>query len=134
MVGAAGGQHDVHPGGNIKLKATRNTKTVKIQIRRQLEIQRHQKNRNTKTVVNKKNKHNNQVDTVNPLEGGMAQRLLSQRDELIQVKKTTPWLYHPASWFLSIKSRLNIYKTSLIDVQAGLSNRKVLTKRRSRSG
>ena len=63
-----------------------------------------------------------QVDTVNPLEGGMAQRLLSQRDELIQVKKTTPWLYYPASWFLSIKSRLNIYKTSLIDVQAGLSN------------
>ena len=59
---------------------------------------------------------------MNPLEGGMAQRLLSQRDELIQVKKTTPWLYHPASWFLSIKSRLNIYKTSLIDVQAGLSN------------
>ena len=63
-----------------------------------------------------------QVDTVNPLEGGMAQRLLSQRDELIQVKKTTPWLYYPASWFLSIKSRLKIYKTSLIDVQAGLSN------------
>ena len=29
MVGAAGGQHDVHPGGNIKSKATRNTKTVK---------------------------------------------------------------------------------------------------------
>ena len=26
------------------------------------------------------------VDTVNPLEGGMAQRLLSQRDELVQVK------------------------------------------------
>ena len=26
-----------------------------------------------------------QVDTVNPLEGGMAQRLLSQRDELVQV-------------------------------------------------
>ena len=25
------------------------------------------------------------VDTVNPLEGGMAQRLLSQRDELVQV-------------------------------------------------
>ena len=26
------------------------------------------------------------VDTVNPLEGGMAQRLLSQRDELVQVE------------------------------------------------
>ena len=75
-------------------------------------------------MVNKKTNtdHNNQVDTVNPLEGGMAQRLLSQRDELIQVKKTTPWLYYPASCFLSIKSRLNIYNPSLIDVQAGLSN------------
>ena len=75
-------------------------------------------------MANKKTNtdHNNQVDTVNPLEGGMAQRLLSQRDELIQVKQTTAWLCHPASWFLSIKSRLNIYKTSLIDVQAGLSN------------
>ena len=29
VVGAAGGQHDVHPGGNIKSKETRNTKTVK---------------------------------------------------------------------------------------------------------
>ena len=42
VVGAAGGQHDVHPGGNIKSKATRNTKTVK------------NTNWNTKTVVNKK--------------------------------------------------------------------------------
>ena len=128
MVGAAGGQHDVHPGGNIKSKATRNTKTVKNTNSKTTGNTKTVKNtnRNTKTVVNKKTMVNRKiikkVDTVNPLEGGMAQRLLSQRDELIQVKKTTSWLYHPASWFLSIKWRLNIYKTSLIDVQAGLSN------------
>ena len=44
MVGAAGGQHDVHPGGNIKSKATRNTKTVKNT--------RSQTTGNTKTVQN----------------------------------------------------------------------------------
>ena len=47
MVGAAGGQHDVHPGGNIKSKATRNTntnskttgntKTIKTQIEIQIQ-------------------------------------------------------------------------------------------------
>ena len=44
MVGAAGGQHDVHPGGNTKSKAARNTKTVKNTSSKTT--------RNTKTVKN----------------------------------------------------------------------------------
>ena len=56
MVGAAGGQHDVHPGGNTKSKTTRNTKTVKNTNSKTTGNTKtvENTNRNTKTVVNKK--------------------------------------------------------------------------------